>query len=108
MHKLTHVGVFSVAKIFGAIGFVLGLAWGLFNAISLIIWAGSFGNRVASDHGGMTGPIGSFGLAILLIVGAPLISGIAHFLVGMLYAVIINIALYLGGGLEVRLESSVR
>ena len=104
MQKVTGIGVFSLAKVQGFMGVIIGLLVGLCNAgLTLLvttIGAGMGGGGVANELVGlgMTG-------AIVLIVVLPIFFGLSQFIGSLFVGAILNVALKKAGGVEVRIES---
>ncbi|MBW3598339.1 MAG: DUF4339 domain-containing protein [Planctomycetes bacterium] len=100
MQRLTKVGVLSFAKVMGAsgalIGLVIGIPYGL-----IVVLLGVAG--AASEGGGMFGAMGILG-GLLMMVIIPIFYGIASFVFGLIYALIINLVLGVTGGLEIELQ----
>jgi hypothetical protein len=102
MQRLTHIGVFSLGKVMGVCGLFIGLLVGIgYGLIFMLIGAA----------GGASGEDGAASFAVLGIGGGlfamavvPLIYGVVSFIAGVIYGLIINVALYLSGGIELRIE----
>ena len=103
MQKVTGIGVYSLAKVQGLMGVIIGLLIGLFNAgfalLLTTIGAGMGGGGVANAlvGVGMTG-------AIVMIVVLPIFLGLSQFIGSLFVGAILNVALKKAGGVEVRIE----
>ena len=104
MQKVTGIGVFSMAKVQGLMGVIIGLLAGLFNAgLTLLvttIGAGMGGGGVANELVGF-GMVG----AIVMIVVLPIFLGLSQFIGSLFVGAILNVALKKAGGVELRIES---
>ncbi len=88
MAVLKRIGVLSMAKIYGAIGAVIGLVFGL--AVTLVgAAAGGFG-------------VGVFG--VFAVVLLPIIYGIAMFILGAISAFLYNVIAKRVGGVELEFD----
>ena len=105
MQKITGIGVYSMAKVQGLMGAILGLLSALFNiGLTLLvgaIGAGMGGGGVANEllGGGMT-------VAIVMLVVLPIFFGVSQFIVSLFVGAILNVALKKAGGVELRIESA--
>lgn len=98
------VGIFSLAKIQGLIGFVFGLIIGVIYGLIIILFGAaltSMGQSEASAAGGAT-----IGVGIGMMIGIPIIYGIMAFIAGAIGAIIYNIAAGFVGGIELEMESA--
>ncbi|MBP89706.1 MAG: hypothetical protein CMJ64_23875 [Planctomycetaceae bacterium] len=100
MQRLTNVGIFSFAKVMGITGFLLGLIGGLFYGSGLMLFGATVG-AAAEDGVGLA--LVGVGGGLFVMVVLPFLVALAYFVLGLLHAVIINIVLYLAGGLELRI-----
>ena len=105
MQKITGIGVYSMAKVQGLMGAILGLLSALFNiGLTLLlgaIGAGMGGGGVANEllGVGMTG-------AIVMLVVLPILLGVSQFIGSLFVGAILNVALKKAGGVELRIESA--
>ena len=97
MHKITRVGVLSLGKVMGAAGVGLGLVIGVLYGFGLGI-AGVIG--VANDEEDMAVLLP---IAAGVCIGAPIAYGVFMFLMGLVYAVILNFVFRFAGGLELEI-----
>ena len=113
MQKVTGIGVFSLAKLPGLIGAIMGFLIGLFYAaITLLVTTLGVG-MAGADGGGMAGPDGGdlmklAGLgvtgAIVMIIVFPILFGLSQFIFSLFFGAIMNVALKKTGGVELRIE----
>lgn len=103
MQRITYVGIFSLAKITGITGFLLGLVVGLFYGSGLMLFGATLG-AAAEDGAGLA--VAGVGGGLAVMVATPFLLGMAYFVVGLIHAVIINIVLHLAGGLDLRIVST--
>jgi hypothetical protein len=99
---LKSIGVMSAAKIVGVMYAALGLVAGLMFAGLSSMFAASAGSQ--PDFPGWIAPI--FGVGAIVIM--PLVYGLCGFIGGAIGAVIYNAFAGMMGGLELRLEPTVR
>lgn len=99
MRRLKSIGVMSLGKVMGLSGVLLGAIFGVLYGV-VVILASVMG--FATEDGGP----GAFGIlgGIALMIGIPVFYGIASFVFGLLYGLILNIVLGMAGGLEIELE----
>lgn len=101
MQKITQVGVLSFAKVMGMTGVLIGLIIGVLYGSILIMLA-----LVGADLRPMAGGLATFGIgALAIIVLAPIFYGIASFIGGLIYTLIINLVLKKAGGLELEIQN---
>ena len=98
MHRITWVGVLSLGRVLGTLGALLGLLAGAGYAVAIA----GFG-LVGVQSGRLDG-VPVLLLALIAFLAAPIVSGLAHFVVGVVYALCLNVVLRLSGGLAVKLE----
>lgn len=102
MHRITKLGVLSLAKIMGLSGAIFGLIIGvLYGGILILI--GLIGATTGGPEAGGVAIVGiGGGLAMIVII--PVIYGGMSFVVGLIYGLIINFVLSLAGGLELEIH----
>jgi hypothetical protein len=100
MQRVTKVGVLSLAKVMGAVGVVLGVIFGGIYGVILAI-AGAIG---MSNQGGDEAGVFLL-MALGTCLGAPIMYGLMSFLMGLLYAAVMNFVFKYTGGLELKIES---
>jgi hypothetical protein len=91
-----HVGVFSVAKIYGALSGAMGLLFGVILAIVSTLGAGLGGNDVPAFLGPMLG-VGA-------IIALPVFYGLMGLCMGAITAVLYNLLAGVVGGVALELE----
>ena len=104
MQKITSVNILSFAKVFGAFGMIIGFIAGVFYGLMIIAASGA-GAVAHENHGGAFAAFG-LGAGLLMIFLMPIVVGILQFFAGLIYGLVINLALWLAGGLELRIEST--
>lgn len=104
MQKVTGIGVFSMAKVQGLMGVIVGLLAGLFNA-GLTLLVTTIGAGMGG--GGFANELVDFGMvgAIVMIVVLPIFLGLSQFIGSLFVGAILNVALKKAGGVELRIES---
>jgi hypothetical protein len=95
MHTIKSVGVFSVAKIMGAIYALMGL---IFLPLFLLL---GFVGSMAGGHGN---PFGAFG-GLVFGLFAPICYGVIGFIGGAIMAFLYNLMAKWLGGIEVQMQS---
>ncbi len=93
---LKSIGVFSMAKMMGALYAVAGFLAGLLFALASVVGAGF------ADAGSEGFMAMMFGVGAVVIL--PVVYGVMGFLAGALMSVIYNIVAGLAGGVELNLE----
>jgi hypothetical protein len=93
--KLKRVGVFSLGKVMGIGGFLVGLLAALVYGGLFLLMAGSQKN-----------PAALYGLGGVFVVLLPVIYGFVSFIGGIVHALVINVVLGVSGGLELELGES--
>jgi hypothetical protein len=97
---LTHIGAVSLGRLLAIWSFVLGVIFLLFYGLISIL-LGVLGMAAGADIVQML-----LGIVITLIMGAIglVVSAIAMFIIGFLAAIVYNIVLGVGGGIDVDLR----
>lgn len=100
MQRITHIGVFSLAKIMGLsmllVSAIVALIYGAIGMLMLV--AG-----MAAAEGQAIGPF-EIGVVVGMVVAMPVAYGILGFIMGAVYAVVLNLVFSLVGGMEVKIE----
>lgn len=96
MQTIKKIGILSMAKVQAIISIILGFIIGIIYAMAMVI-AGAVSGSGA--FGAMTGL-----LALLSIIGFPIIYGIAGFVFGIITAAIYNLVAGWIGGIEIELK----
>ena len=98
MQKIRSIGVLSLGKVMGLSGVLLGAVFGvLYGAIVIFV------SVLGLSHDTTLGSLGVVG-GIAIMIGVPLFYGLASFVFGVLYGLILNVVLGMAGGLEIELE----
>ena len=114
MQKVTGIGVFSLAKVQGLFGVIMGFLVGLFYAAGILlittVGAGMAGAvqlpELAGGGGGGVMELAGFGMvgAIVMIIGFPILFGLSQFIFSLFFGAIMNVALKKAGGVKLRIE----
>jgi hypothetical protein len=106
MRVLKRIGVFSLAKLLGMSMAAMSFVFALFYAAIILIMS-LFGMAGALGAGGDNALLGggaSLGMGVVIalavVILVPIFYGVVGFLFGLLYGLIINVALGMSGGLE--------
>jgi len=100
MHRIMEVGVFSAGKVSGVMGVFVGLLIGLIYGGVLL----AMGVVAMTQDGGGPPAFLFIGGAVGILIFAPILYGVISFIVGLLWAVVLNLVLPRVGGLELRIE----
>ena len=98
MQRITKVGVLSLGRVMGSLGALLGVLVGIVYATAIGIF-GVIG--ISQDE------VAGFPLILLagvVLFGTPIALGVMYFVLGLLYALLLNVVFRLSGGLELRIE----
>ena len=103
MHRILSIGVLSLGKVMGIVGLFFGLLIGIPYGLILMLVG------VASGASGRDGPsagLAAFGIlgGLVVMVLAPLMYGAFMFVGGLIYALVLNVAFKLAGGLELEIR----
>ena len=102
MQRVMSIGVLSLGKLMGIIGVAMGLLIGVVYGGIMILF-GLIGAGAAEQDGASFAAVGiGGGLAVMIF--APVPYGAMSFVFGLLYALIINVALKWIGGLELEIR----
>lgn len=100
---LTHIGVISLGRMLAVWTFVIGAIFMLISTLFMMLamLLGMMGNDPAAAFGG-----GIIGLVVSLVFGfiGLVISAVVAFIVGALMAIVYNIILGVGGGIDLDLR----
>ena len=94
MKKLRRVGVVSVAKFFGVIGFFVGLLIAVRYLLIVSV--------LSKASGGLPGGVMLGGIGGLLMT--PVFCALTHFIIGLIYGALGNVVLRVTGGIDVDLR----
>ena len=111
MLTIKQIGILSLAKFMSILYAGFGLLFGLF--ISLLSLFGSIVGRLIADSptfrdlGGAAsrGPIYSLIFGVGAVIALPIIYGILGFIGGIIMGLIANLALWISGGLELKVKT---
>ena len=103
MHKITKIGVVSLAKIMGMSGLILGLIAGVIYG-GILILMGLIGASSGQEEA-VGFALAGVGGGLAIMVSVPIFYGLMSFIVGLIYGLIINLVLTLAGGLELEIQS---
>ena len=102
--RIRKLGVLSVAKIEGAILFVLSLLISIPYGLILIIY-GLVGGSAIGNSAGLAIGAGGVVIGLLIMVGLPIMYGIMGFVGGAIAALLYNLFSNWVGGIEIEVES---
>ncbi len=102
--RIKKLGILSVAKIHGAMGFIIGLIIGVIYGLAIIAisligaTAGRGSEALAMGGGGVV-------VGIIAIIGFPIFYGVFGFIGGIIGALIYNVFSGIVGGIEIEVEN---
>ena len=102
--RIRKLGVLSVAKIEGAILFVLSLLISIPYGLILIIY-GLVGGSAIGNSAGLAIGAGGVVIGLLIMVGLPILYGTMGFVGGAIAALLYNLFSNWVGGIEIEVES---
>jgi len=102
--RIRKLGVLSVAKIEGAILFVLSLLISIPYGLILIIY-GLVGGSAVGSNAGLAIGAGGVVIGLLIMVGLPIMYGVMGFIGGAIAALLYNLFSNWVGGIEIEVES---
>ncbi len=95
--------VFSVAKIQGLLGFVIGLLIGVIYGLFFMM-AGAFMSSLAPRGDGQFAGVSSVVIGLVMMIAIPVFYGILGFIGGCIGALVFNLAAGVVGGIRFELE----
>ncbi|MCK8499059.1 hypothetical protein [Myxococcus fulvus] len=101
MTVIRGVGAISLGKCLGAFYALIGVTVGTLTSMAVLL--GSPRTYAILGKGLHLGELG-LGGGLLLMVGAVILYGLAGFVLGLITGALVNLALRLGGGVELELE----
>jgi hypothetical protein len=97
--------VFSVAKIQGLLGFVIGLIIGVIYGLVIMVFGAAMSAMLPQSEGQAMSGVGTVVMGLLIMIGFPIFYGIAGFIGGAIGGLVYNMAAGIVGGVRFELES---
>lgn len=99
---IRHVGVWSVARLYGGLSAGMGLIFGVI--VALVALAGGMAGAIPADTGVASGALGAmFGVGAVIIL--PLFYGVLGLAMGALTAALYNLVAGMFGGIELDIQT---
>lgn len=96
--------VFSVAKIQGFLGFVIGLLIGVVYGLVFMIFGAAISSLAPQSDSQAMGGVGAIVIGLIIMIAVPVFYGILGFIGGAIGALVYNLAAGVVGGLKFELE----
>ena len=96
--------VFSVAKIQGFLGFVIGLLIGVVYGLVFMIFGAAISSLAPQGDSQAMGGVGAIVIGLIIMIAVPVFYGILAFIGGAIGALVYNLAAGVVGGLKFELE----
>jgi len=96
--------VFSVAKIQGFLGFVIGLLIGVIYGFLFMIFGAAISSLAPQADSQAMGGVGAVVIGLAIMIAVPVFYGILAFIGGAIGALVYNLAAGVVGGLKFELE----
>jgi hypothetical protein len=96
--------VFSVAKIQGFLGFVIGLLIGVVYGLIFMIFGAAISSLAPQADSQALGGVGAIVVGLIIMIAVPVFYGILGFIGGAIGALVYNLAAGVVGGLKFELE----
>ena len=96
--------VFSVAKIQGFLGFVIGLLIGVVYGLIFMIFGAAISSLAPQGDSQAMGGVGAIVIGLIIMIAVPVFYGILGFIGGAIGALVYNLAAGVVGGLKFELE----
>ena len=96
--------VFSVAKIQGFLGFVIGLLIGVIYGLVFMIFGAAISSLAPQGDSQAMGGVGVIVIGLVIMIAVPIFYGILAFIGGAIGALVYNLAAGVVGGLRFELE----
>ena len=96
--------VFSVAKIQGFLGFVIGLLIGVVYGLIFMIFGAAISSLAPQGDSQAMGGVGAIVIGLIVMIAVPIFYGILGFIGGAIGALVYNLAAGVVGGLKFELE----
>jgi hypothetical protein len=98
--------VFSVAKIYGLVFFVVGLLIGVIYGLSVMLFGAALSALSPNNDGAALGGVSSVVVGLLIMIAFPLFYSFAGFISGLIAGLIYNIAAGVVGGIKFECETT--
>ena len=98
--------VFSVAKIQGFLGFVIGLLIGVIYGLVFMIFGAAISSLAPQGDSQAMGGVGAIVLGLIIMIAVPIFYGVLGFIGGIIGALVYNLAAGVVGGLTFELEGA--
>ena len=98
-------GVFSVAKIYGLLSFIIGLIVGVLYGLFLILFGAAMSAMAPGGDQALAGGVSTVVLGIIMMIAFPIMYGLMGFIGGAISAVVYNVSAGMIGGIKFELES---
>lgn len=92
--------VFSVAKIQGFLGFVIGLLIGVIYGLVFMIFGAAISSLAPQGDSQAMGGVGAIVIGLVIMIAVPIFYGILAFIGGAIGALVYNLAAGVVGGLK--------
>jgi hypothetical protein len=96
--------IFSVAKIQGFLGFVIGLLIGVVYGLVFMIFGAAISSLAPQGDSQAMGGVGAIVIGLIIMIAVPIFYGILGFIGGAIGALVYNLAAGVVGGLKFELE----
>lgn len=97
-------GVFSVAKMYGLLGFIFGLIIGVIYGLILIVFGAAI-SAMAPGRDATAGGVSTVVMGVIIMIALPIIYGLFGFIGGAIGAVVYNAMAGIIGGVKFELEA---
>lgn len=97
-------GVFSVAKVWGLLSFIIGLIIGLIYGLFIIFFGAAVSALGTRTDEAVAGGVSMVVLGIIMMIAFPVMYGLMGFIGGIISAVVYNAAAGMIGGVKFELE----
>jgi len=99
-----HVGVFSLAKMQGLLGFIIGLIIGVIYGLIVMLFGAAMSSLAPRGDAQAMGGISTIVVGLIIMIAFPVFYGILGFIGGAIGGFVYNIAAGIVGGIELDLE----
>ncbi len=97
-------GVFSVAKIYGLLMFIIGLVIGVIYGLFLILFGAAMSALGPGGNEALAGGVSTVVMGLGMMIGFPIFYGLMGFIMGLIGAAVYNAAAGMIGGVKFELE----